>query len=203
MKRGISAPPSPAQARARYGVNVPNTSEAIWNPLYDYQAKTAAAASQQRFFQTPVGQNSKTIKDTNMTLAGNLPEGQSFLCTGLQVEYFPDIAVNGTDASDYIDDVLEFYKSGALRFTIGSKAWVEQGNLMKFAPVNRMGTDSSTTVGTDRYAIAFATGREFAVAGLKIPSSQNFNVELLELPATSTTGVIGVTLNGYLYRTAQ
>ena len=203
MKRGISAPPSPSIARSKYGVNVPGTSEAIWNPLYDYQDKTAAGVSQQRFFQVPIGQSSKTIADTNMSLAGQLPEGQSFLVTGLQVEFFPDLDVTGTDASAYIDDVLDFYKGGALRFTIGSKAWVEQGNLMKFAPVNRLGVDSSTTVGTDRYAIGFATGREFAVAGLKIPSSQNFNVELLELPTTTTTGKIGVSLNGYLYRTAQ
>lgn len=201
--RGLKRPPSPSQLLKSNRVNIPNMSEAIWNPLYDYQPKTAAAASQQRFFQVPIGQGGKEIQDTNMELAGNLPAGQRFLITGVQVEFFPDLPVNGTDASAYANDIKDFYSKGALELTIGSKKWIRQGNLLKFAPVNFIDMESSTTVSTDRYVIASAKGREFAVNGLTLESSQNFNVDLIGLSATSTTGRIGVTLNGWQYRNAQ
>lgn len=202
--RGLTAK-SPSAAFAANRVNVPGMSEAIWNPLYDYQTLAAAGANTQRFFIDPVGTSGKTLADTNMELSGQIPKGQAFLVTGVQFEIYPGVPANGTTASKYIDDVLEVTKGGLLIFKIGSKDFITQGNLMKFPPVNRLATDSSTTVTTDRYVYATTAGREFQVKDLLLEANQNFSVELRELAAlpSGADARIGVTLNGFLYRNAQ
>lgn len=199
-QRGLSTD-SPASWFGRNRVNIPGMTEVIWQPLYDYQTKTAAATALQRFFLEPQGQAGKTIADTNMEIAGQIPKGQAFLCTGIQVELYPAVAIGGT-TSEFADDVYNFYNSGYLRFTIGSKDFVQQGNLMKFAPVNRLDIDAATGE-AQGYVYAAAAGREFATSGLLLESNQNFNVDLGELSAVSADCKIGVTLNGYLGRNAQ
>ncbi|MGZ7265373.1 hypothetical protein ACXWP3_09695, partial [Streptococcus pyogenes] len=54
---------------SKYSVNRPGW-EAIKQSLYDYQAYAAAGQTNLTFFALPVGQSSKTLSDTNMTLAG-------------------------------------------------------------------------------------------------------------------------------------
>lgn len=196
---------SPQSAFKRARVNIPGYGDAIYQPLYDYQTLAATAVAQQRFFLTPQGQNNRTIVDTNMELAGQIPKGQAFLITGIQVEILPGVPINGTTASKFADDIYNVSKGGALVLSIGSKDFVTQGNLAKFPPVNRLSADSSTTVSTDRYVYATTSGREFQVADLLLESNQNFNVTLYDLPAlpSGVAGKIGVTLNGFLYRNAQ
>ena len=205
-QRGLS-PKSPRLAFAKNRVNLPGYGEAIYNPLYDYQTLAATATTTQRFFTTPVGQGSpaRNFGSTNIELAGQIPKGQAFLVTGLQVEILPGVAINGTTASKFADDVYIVTKAAYLIFKIGAKDFVTQGNLMKFPPVNRMAVESSTTVATDRYVYGVSAGREFAVADLLLESNQNFSVSINELPAlpSAVAGIIGVTLNGYLYRNAQ
>ena len=198
--RGLKRPPSPEQLLKTNRVNLPNESEAIWQPLYDYQEKVADAVSTQRFFQTPVGQAGKDVADTNMELAGQIPKGQAFLITGIQVEFFPETSAQA--GTSYVDDVLTFYKSGALILTIGSKEFAKQGNLMKFSPVNRLVIEGDVSDGANTITAA-AGGREYSVNGLTLESSQNFNVDLVDLPATINAARVGVTLNGWLYRNAQ
>ncbi len=202
--RGLSVQ-SPQSAFKRARVNIPGYGEAIYQPLYDYQTLAATAVAQQRFFQVPQGQSGKVLADTNMELAGQIPKGQAFLITGIQVEILPGVAINGTTASKFADDIYTVSKGGALKLTIGSKDFVVQGNLAKFPPVNRLALDSATTVATDRYSYAVVAGREFSVADLLLESNQNFNVTLLDLAAlpSASPGRIGVTLNGFLYRNAQ
>lgn len=203
-QRGLT-PRSPQSVFKSARVNLPNDVQAIWNPLYDYQTLAAAGATSQRFFIVPNGQNGKTIVDTNMDLSGQMSKGQMFEVTGIQVELYPGVAINGTAASAFADDVYDFYKGGALKFTIGQKEFVTQGNLMKFAPVNRLGIFAATTVTTDSYVYCTATGREFSIAGLMLESNQNFSVELIDLAAlpSGEDARVGVSLNGFLYRNAQ
>lgn len=202
MRRGLSAT-GPQAALAKNRVNIPGTYEAIWQPLYDYQSKTAAATASQLFFQEPIGTNSKTLEDTNMTLNGNIPKGQMFEITGIEVEYYPDLDIlqAGVD-SEYQNDVMDFYRDGALILTIGSKQYVRQGNLMQFAPQHRLGGIAAIGA-TSASMYASACGREFSIVPKILESSQNFSVELQSLSATSTTGRLGVRLNGYLWRNAQ
>lgn len=205
---GLSAPKSIARLRQEYGVNIPSKAEVIWQPLYDYQATVAAATASQLFFQVPNGQSSKTLNDTNMDLGGQLPAGQMFIVTGIEVDYTPDLTISNTAAVDqFLDDVFDFYRQGNLVLNIGSKAFLKQGPLMSFPPTRRISGFTSITndgaAAVQGYNYALASGREFQVRGLMLQSTQNFSVDIQNRLATSTTGRCGVKLNGWLIRNAQ
>lgn len=204
--RGIQSI-SPQGMLKRGRVNIPGMAETIWQPLYDYQTKVAGATAVQRFFVDPVGTAGKTFSDTNMELSGQIPKGQVFMITGIQVEFYPGVAIGDVNASEYANDVAALYNGGYLRLKIGSKDFVVQGNLMKFPPVNRLAVAAAAadSTGTISYLYAVAAGREYSVAGLTLESNQNFSVELLDMAALPSTqpGRLGVTLNGYLGRNAQ
>lgn len=204
-KRGLNVPTSPNQIARQNRVNVRGLSGAIWNPLYDFQTYDAAGVASQRFFSVPAGQGGKTEVDTNMELSGQIPKGQRFLITGIEVAFYPGVSINAAAASDYADDVKTVYETGALTLNIGSKEFAFQGPLIKFPPSSRLEVDSSTTVATDAYVFAAPVGREFATVNMELVSNQNFSVILTGLPAlpSTTDGRVGVSLNGYLYRNAQ
>lgn len=222
MSRYGLTPRSPQEVFNTSRVNIPSDIGAIYNPLYDYQAYPVAGARTTRFFLQSQGQGvglaggTKTLVDTNMTIGGMIPKGQMFNVTGVQVEFFPDLPLitdTFDEGEDYASIVYDVLKQSALIMTIGQKNYIEQGPLIKFAPVNRMVLDTSTavsdtnttTLSTLHSSYGVAGGREFAVADLMLESSQNFDVSLLELPPLpdGVTGRIGVTLNGFLYRNAQ
>lgn len=184
-------------------VNLPGLVATQWYPLYDYQSKTAAATAEQIFFQSPAGQGGKTINDTNMLLAGQIPKGQVFQITGVQVELYPDLDVDAAAATQFADDVYKFYKTGNLQLTIGSKDYIRHGNLLSFAPVNRFDGFAATTAAGHAISYLSAAGREFTVEKLLIESSQNFAVTLRDMPALTTTARLGVRLQGFLGRNAQ
>lgn len=204
QSRGLMAP-NVQKAIQEASVNIPGKVETIYQPLYDYQTLAATAVAQQTFFQTPVGQGGKTLADTNMELAGQLPKGQNFLITGIQVEVLPGLDVSQATLNEFANDVYEVTKGGVLVLRIGSKEYVRQGNLMKFPPVNRLGVDAATGLTAESTTYAAACGREFSVVDLLLTSNQNFSVELRDLPAlpSAVAGRIGITLNGYLMRNAQ
>lgn len=201
--RGLQRPPSPAQQLQRNRVRDPSMVGAIWQPLYDYQTKTAAATAQQTFFQTPIGQDNKTIADTNMISAGQLPLGNRFSITGIQVELLPLMDITGAALSEWANDIQALYNSGALVLTIGNKDFATQAPLNKFPPVNHLSvqTSSGTTAVNSTYACA--VGREYATNDMYIESNQSFSVSLSQMGAISADARIGVTLNGWLYRDVQ
>lgn len=202
-QRGLSRPASPSQMLRNNAVRNPSMVGAIYQPLYDYQTKTAAATAQQTFFQTPIGQNNKTIADTNMISAGQLPLGNRFALTGIQVELYPLMDLTGAALSEFANDVQAFYNSGALVLTIGNKDFATQAPLNKFPPVNGLdvSTSSGTTAVNTTYAIA--SGREFKTIDMYIQSNESFSVTLSNMPALSADARVGVTLNGFLYRDVQ
>lgn len=212
-QRGLRIPGSPDELFQRNRVNLSQYTEAIWNPLYDYQTKTAAATTTQRFFIEPIGGSSnKTLVDTNMTLASQIPKGQAFEILGIEVDFFPGELIGQTEAAslnEFAEDVYDFYKTGSLVLTIGSKDYVYQAPLMKFPPSHRLDTTfaTATTVAAEGvvYSYASAAGREFAIRGLVLESNQNFSVTLANMAAlpSGVAGRVGVTLNGWLYRNAQ
>lgn len=203
-KNGLKSP-SVKKAFEKARVILGDNIETVWNPLYDYKSFGSVATTSVVFFQDPVGALGKTLADTNMVSAGQLPKGQAFMVTGVQVECLPAAAISGTTTSKFADDVYTFYKNGVLIFTVGSKEYIRQGNLMKFAPRNYLSADFATTVATDRYVYASADGKEFQIVDLLLESSMNFNVELRSIPQlpSAADARVGVTLNGYLFRNAQ
>lgn len=196
-------PRSPSNVIANNSVTLKNTSQAIYQPLYDYQVKEAGATSQQSFFQVPIGQAGKTEADTNMQLAGQLPSGNMFLIKGIQVELYPAATLTGAALSEFANDVQKFYNSGVLVLSIGNKDFCTQAPLNKFPPVNYLEVDSSSGTDAVNTTYARAGGREFTVPEMSVTASQAFSVMLKDMPALSAPCKVGVTLNGYLYREAQ
>ncbi len=153
-------PPTAAEFQA-YRVTNPNFSEAIWQPLYDYNIYPAAGAQSLGFFQQPVAAGitsalgatagtPKTTSDTNMSLAGTLPSGMNFLATGIDVAFYPGsvgtantytvatftffAAANAATVPAPVNDVNTFYQSGRLEFTVLDKKYLTLTPLIHFVP---------------------------------------------------------------------
>lgn len=199
-------------------VNLPDTIETIWEPLYDSVTYPAAGATSLTFFQEQIGKAGKTLKDTNMDLDGQLPKGKAFLVTGIQLAFYSgldsDMAHDGDFPLDpnVTSDVRTFTENGHLIFRIQSKDYLRQAPLGKFPPVERLTVSSS--LGGDNPAgdtkltsIEYAApcGREFSINGVLLESNQNFSIELRDLPAlpSAQDGKIVCTLNGFIARNAQ
>lgn len=208
--------PSVVQATNRGRVNVPGMAGAVWWPLFDFQALSATAASQQTFFSVPIGSGGKTATDTNMKLSGQIPAGQRFFCTGVGLDIFPGVdpvqasAAAGTAAvNEFANDIYAVLQTGRLKFTIGSKDYCDHAPLMRFPSVNRLDVQSSaaTTVAATTMLANYAAGAgaHFPMIETTLEANQNFSVTLYDLPAlpSGQDGVIGVSLYGWLARNAQ
>lgn len=197
-----------------YNPNRPDSTEAIWQPFYDYQAYPSAGATSQIFFQVPNGQSGKTFADTNMVLPGQFPAPTAFLCTAVMVYFDPGATDSATSttavAQTNINDVITLANSGFLELTIGSKVYLRDAPLGKFAPnftVNGFSAllGSTTAPAMIQTGFARAAGRYYEITPFLIPQSQNFNVTLYWPTAvtTATTGRIGIILDGFYYRQSQ
>lgn len=208
---------------SKYSVNRPGW-EAIRQTLYDFQAYQAAGVTQLTFFALPVGQSSKTLSDTNMTLAGQLPKNQEFLVQSIEVVFLPTTptvaaqmpAAQGAQAAAaIINDAYIFGRSGNLTLTIGSKPYLQEAPLGRFPQKAHFCLDAAiadtTTAGAAqqaRAAFGFWTGRPYLLspADLLLPENQNFSVSLNwpeGVQAITNPARVGVILDGILYRRSQ
>jgi hypothetical protein len=206
----------PASQLNQYAVNVSGTVEALGWSLYDSATYAlAGTTSQYTFFQVPVGQSSKTLADTNMTNAGQLPSPQKFLLESIEIRMYPAGAVSTTAAAaaalPNVNDINILGKAGWLGLTIMSKTYLAEGPLDRFPP--RQGLAVGAAV-----AGTYAAGTFMAVdyartvgqphilkSPLLIEYSQNFAVTLNFPSTTATTANVKlfIHLNGTLYRPAQ
>lgn len=84
-----------AKARSRKQNPIsPNQADYVNWPLYDRISFAASAVvpALVRLFTVPVGQNSKTLVDTNLTQPGVLEAPQWFNATGLSIYFNPNVA---------------------------------------------------------------------------------------------------------------
>lgn len=197
--------------------------EAIRQSLYDFQTYAAAGQTSLNFFQVPQGQSSKTIADTNMEVAGSLPQGKQFLVTGISIDFFPGVLpgthVTTIAETEFTNDVYTLAKSGSLDFFITSKSYLQEAPLAKFPSRNRLAVDAGHALHYTQAAAADAeeqvstdyasmAGRPYAVdPGILLVSNTNFSVKLewpsvVALPS-GQNGRIGVNLHGILYRKIQ
>lgn len=216
------AVPTRAQL-SKYSVNRPGW-EAIKQSLYDYQAYAAAGQTNLTFFALPVGQSSKTLSDTNMTLAGQLPKNQEFLIQSIEVFFSPTTptvaaqmpAAFGAQAiAQIINDSYIVGRAGNLTLTIGSKPYLQEAPLGRFPQKAAFTVDGAladvTTAGASlqsRLAFGQWRGRPYLLdpAPLLLPENQNFSVSLAwpeGVQAITNPGRIGVILDGILYRRSQ
>ena len=215
------------QQLTRYDVNRRFEFEAVREPLYDFLTYAAAGQTSLTFFQQPQGQGGKTIADTNLELAGALPQPKNFLIETIEVYFFPsdapvtlqNTATTDLTSTNFANDVEAVQDGGSLRLFIGSKAYVEQAPIGRFPPTTRLyaefgfGTQMKQAAAADevtaiRGDYAAMTGKPFKlVPRIRLIPTQNFNVSLnwptaVALPS-GANGRIGIVMDGILYRESQ
>lgn len=202
-----------ATIEQKYGVFAEGW-EKLSADLYDYQAYAIGGQTALNFFQAPIGQNGKTIADTNMQLAGQLPTGQKFLVTGIQVDFLAGNAASATGAivASNTNDMQIVGNGGALTFSIGVKNYYQSAPLKRFPACQYITGDVALSDATTS-AAARVTKIELPKFGgmpcninpVMIPSTESFGVSL-NWPAAlpiSIAGRIGIRLSGMLYRRSQ
>ena len=210
---------------ARYSVNRDGW-EVISQTLYDFQAYAAAGQTQLTFFAVQAGQSGKTLSDTNMTLAGQLPANQEFLVESIEVIFYPTVpavaaqnpAAFGAQAvANIVNDVYVVSRTGNLKFEIGSKPYLQEAPLGRFPPKTYMHVEAAlsdvSTAGASfqsRIAYAHTAGRPYFIQPemLRLISTQNFAITLnwpegVQALPSGNPGRIGVVLDGVLFRKSQ
>lgn len=204
---------------AGFNVNRVDQYEGIRQSLYDYTAYASAGQTSLQFFQTPEGQGGKTLADTNMRSAGQLPQPQFFLLETIEILFFPGVNPVTLDAaanaeSEFTNDVYTISKSGYLELFIGSKPYLQEAPIGRFPGKTRLEAEfavaSSTTADTKALHMDYAAfaGRPYYMQPpiLLVPN-QNFSISLkwpaaVALPS-GQDGRIGVVMDGILYRLSQ
>lgn len=201
----------------KFAVNRAGEVEAVRNPLYDYQTYGSAGATSFTFFAVPKGQGGKTFADTNMEVAGSLPNPKRFLALGMSIQFFPGVFPSAAPAAagidNFVNDVWEVFSAEAwLDFFIGSKSYL-QAPLNAFPAITRLSgfaaVSDATTAASDlfsRTSYASTSGTPFALnPPLMLEPTQNFSITLNfpTVVAISADARIGVHLHGVLYRNSQ
>jgi hypothetical protein len=231
----------PSLADAKKCVTTGIGLEGVRQSLYDHLLYPTAGLVQLNFFAQPKGQGNttalggtaatpKTIQDTNLELAGQLPSGKAFLMTSIEISFYAGSVstastftlaspamFNATAAAAMeaqLADVNSFYQSGSLQLFISSKIILEEAPLMRFPPKCGLRLQGSVSMaGTNAQPAGFgfvegrSEGRPYMLEPqVYVEPSTNFAVTL-NFPAVVATpsgfnARVGCILDGYLYRTA-
>lgn len=205
-----------------------NDWEITTQSLYDSTSYLAAGQASLAFFQNPIGQGvgfgggSKTLSDTNMQLAGQLPNGQMFIVTSVELNFQPttptvaaDMPASIAAASTLphlVNDAYIFWRSGNLVFNVLSKNYITEAPLMAFPPTDDLAgfaaVGSGTTVDQTVINYANSSGPTYLLTpnNILITSNQNFKVTLAwpeGNQAITNPARVFVKLNGMLLRLTQ
>lgn len=204
----------------RYKVTRSNEFEVVWQPLYDTNTyATAGTTRQYDFFQTPVGQSSKTLHNTNMESAGQLPEGKNFLVTHLAIAILPGIsparaALAAGAVPNFMNDVWIVGKAGYVELFINSKTYLYDAPIGKFPPTFRLAgvaalSDNVAAAANQVTQIDYAStaGLLYQVTPVRLASKSNFRLSTF-FPTTAATpsgsdAVLRAELGGFLFRESQ
>ena len=191
--------------------------ELIITPFYDRLDYVAAGQSTLKFFQIPNGQNNKTLEDTNMNLAGQLPNGYSFLVEAITLTFIPAAAISTVGAlalTNFANDVKAFFRRGVMTFNIMSRPYHQVAPLGMVPPktglaVGGAASNGTTLAAAQAYTQEYATiaGPSFTlgVAPIMLEANSNFDITLnwpggnLALPSNANASVF-CHLWGALYR---
>ena len=219
MSNPTLANPPGLNALRQYGVNVANVQQVFWQPLYDYQTYDAAGVQTLTFFQQPKGAGGRTLEDTNMLAAGQLPSPMRMLVLGIELAFFSGAAVSSFQAAPpagtELDDLTALQGRGHLQFNIGQKSFLDEAPIDQFPRGvmidSRNALTDQTTPGADLFSVISSAqfgGRPYRIVPLTLEPTQNFDVSInfpngvVALPS-GVDGRIGVRLIGYQYRLAQ
>lgn len=225
---------------ARGRVTNLDQSEVQRQSLYDSLLYPTAGSQLLSFFSQPIGAGIttapgatvgtvKTKSDTNLQLANQLPSGKEFQVQSIEVFFWPGAtattntftpwvsgsfaAVAATASLQATDDVVTFYTSGLLTFSVLDKPYVEESPLIKFPPQVALAGDfavssNSATTAINAIQLPRAVGRPYI---FKIPftiqPAQNFAVNLTWPGVVATpsgfNGRVVVVLDGFFMRATQ
>ena len=137
-----------------YAVNRKGQYEGVRQTLYDFQTYDSAGQTSLSFFQVPVGQGGKTIADTNIEIAGALPQPKHFLVESIELYLFPGVnpvtltegGAGSLAESEFTNDVYAVQQSGSLNFFIGSKTYLEEAPLGRFPPKTKLETQFAVSI---------------------------------------------------------
>jgi hypothetical protein len=211
----MATPPASLAQLSQYGVFRPDAIEVVRQPLYDRIVYDDAGTALMQFFQVPQGQGNssatggaglvKTLEDTNMEAAGQLPSPKAFLATSLELiveagsistanAWSPqDIAflTNASAASvgivpqlNAVNDVNRLLIGSVVDFFIGSKSYLTNARGDSFPPKSYVCPDAavaqSVQLGHSGVAAVRAVGRPFYLNPpvLLMPNT-NFVVRLM------------------------
>jgi hypothetical protein len=187
--------------------------DVIVEPRYDTVLLVAGGAQLLTFFAVPLGQaggvyipgaaGAKTLADTNMELAGQLPGGYNFKLLGFRVMY-------GWNMSTL--DLQQCINGAVFTFTIGSKPFLRTP--LRMIPSGNGPVSTSAAVNTSGWQ-TLSNSFSIAKKPLDLLQTQNFQVTI-----TWPGGVVGTTtasatsqsapglpitvfLDGFLYRPVQ
>jgi len=224
-----------------YVVSKTNEPEVTWQPLYDNVLYPTAGINQLVYFQNFIGQgitsaigavvgSPKTIADTNMQAAGQLPAPQGFTIESIETIFRPGnsavantftlavpsvaAAAAAASATIQLDDVLTIAESGVFDLFIMSKTYLYESPLGRMPCQTYVGIDTALASGdtTTHNEVGTVIGRAMGpLYSLPVPISLEANTNFkvtLSWPAPVATpsgknGRLGVYLNGYLFRNAQ
>lgn len=220
-------PPALHEVQSKYGVNWQDAHDVVFAPMWDRQVYPTAGINTLRFFARIQGAG-VTYTDSSMTLAGQIPQPEVYLVTGLYVDFKSGVPlIKGGQLSAGVagvlpnaaDDVQKILYSGNLEFKIGTKAYAYGAPLAYFPPPYHLdlqaalSDDSILAVVVDTSALtiaasAYICGDTMAITPVEIPAGQNFGatVSWPEGPVATPSGVdglIAVGLMGYSYRPVQ
>lgn len=187
---------------ANFAVTQWDNWEFITASLYDSTAYAAAGQASLSFFQVPVGAGTglgggaKSLSDTNMTLNGQLPSGQMFVISTVELEFQPTTptvaaqmpAAFGAQAiAQIVNDAYIFWRAGNLALRILQKDYLQEAPMMRFPSQSDFSLQGAlsdaTTAGAafqSRLGFASAYGPTFSLSpnNLLIPETTNFKVTL-------------------------
>lgn len=212
-RRRRPAPGSLKGTIAKYGVFGPGW-EQLTRDIYDYQTYAQAGQTILNFFQLPVGQNSKTLADTNLTSQGSFPANQMFLAQRIEVDFIPGNVASATGAivAANTNDVKLVGESGFLQFSIGTKEYYTGAPLKRFPTNNGIGglvalsdTTTAAAARVTKIDAPYIVGHPCGIKPVMIPSNETFGVTLNwpTAVAVSVAGRIGVRLGGVWFRRSQ
>ncbi len=153
-----------------------------------------------RYFVVPLGQAGKTLADTNMVLAGLLPQGQNMTVKAIKMFYVTDTAFATADIQLFYDLI----KNTTLEFIVPGKENLGQWNLQEIMGMSTMISMIPAVAGDNiplnmpRYHGVFPLNRS-----IKIGATQAFEVRLQHhvAPNSSLDGnFMMVSLYGKLIR---
>lgn len=183
--------------------------EAPYQPLYDTVRLAATPQGLAHlglaFFQQPVGVKSasdpRTFEDTNMYLAGVLPEGNAYYVTSIGVWYAPDRHAP--------NDVLNVLSRGVLSLQIGNREYLKVSPLAALPPSFPMYWAMDEEHLRDLLSPIIAEGegvkvnpKAFEIVPVYIPPKQWFSA-IIDFPTPvvrEVPGTLGVILYGHLQR---